>query len=64
MEVKRILRYLQGTKSHVICFKPGYKVNLCVYSDAEWAGDHADRKSTSGCAFMLMGALVSWGSKK
>ena len=62
--VKRILRYLQGTKSHGICFKPSDKVDFCGYSDADWAGDNADRKSTSGYAFMLMGAPVSWGSKK
>ena len=64
MEVKRILRYLQGTKSFGICFKPCDKVDFCGYSDADWAGDHADRKSTSGYAFMLMGAPVSWCSKK
>uniref|UniRef100_A0AAV1UPL8 Reverse transcriptase Ty1/copia-type domain-containing protein n=1 Tax=Peronospora matthiolae TaxID=2874970 RepID=A0AAV1UPL8_9STRA len=62
--VKRILRYLQGTKSHGICFKPDDKIDFCGYSDADWAGDHADRKSTSGYAFILMGAPVSWGSKK
>ena len=27
--VKRIFRYLQGTKSHGICFKPGDKVDFC-----------------------------------
>ncbi|CAI5730422.1 unnamed protein product [Peronospora destructor] len=64
MAVKRILRYLQGTKSHGICFQPGDTLDFCGYSDADWAGDHADRKSTSGYAFILMGASVSWGSKK
>uniref|UniRef100_A0AAV1TJP4 Polyprotein n=1 Tax=Peronospora matthiolae TaxID=2874970 RepID=A0AAV1TJP4_9STRA len=64
MAVKRILRYLQGTKSHGICFKSDDKIDFCGYSDADWAGDHADRKSTSGYAFILMGAPVSWGSKK
>ena len=62
--VKRIFRYLQGTKSHGICFKPGDKVDFYGYSDADWAGDHADRKSTSGYAFTLIGAPISWGSKK
>uniref|UniRef100_A0AAV1UQM3 Reverse transcriptase Ty1/copia-type domain-containing protein n=1 Tax=Peronospora matthiolae TaxID=2874970 RepID=A0AAV1UQM3_9STRA len=56
MAVKRILRYLQGTKSHGICFKSDDKIDFCGYSDADWAGDHADRKSTSGYAFILMGA--------
>ena len=64
MAVKRILRYIQKTKSHGICFKPGDKVDFCGYSDADWAGDHADRKSTSGHAFILMGAPASWGNKK
>ena len=62
--VKRILRYLQGTKSHGICYNPGDKLVFRGYSDADWAGDHADRKSTSGHVFLLMGAPVSWGSKK
>uniref|UniRef100_A0AAV1V384 Uncharacterized protein n=1 Tax=Peronospora matthiolae TaxID=2874970 RepID=A0AAV1V384_9STRA len=64
MAVKRILRYFQGTKPHGICFKSDDKIDFCGYSDADWAGDHADRKSTSGYAFILMGAPVSWGSIK
>uniref|UniRef100_A0AAV1TCU7 Polyprotein n=1 Tax=Peronospora matthiolae TaxID=2874970 RepID=A0AAV1TCU7_9STRA len=63
MAVKRILRSVQGTKSHGICFQSDYKVYFRGYSGADWAGDHADRKSTSGYAFILMGALVSRGSK-
>ena len=56
--------YLQGTKTHGICYKPGDTIDFRGYSDADWAGDHADRKSTSGYVFMLLGAPVSWGSKK
>ncbi|KAG2987004.1 Retrovirus-related Pol polyprotein from transposon TNT 1-94 [Phytophthora cactorum] len=62
--VKRSFRYLQGTKTHGICFKPGDNIDFRGYSDADWAGDLADRKSTSGYTFMLMGVPVSWGSKK
>uniref|UniRef100_A0AAV1V6R7 Uncharacterized protein n=1 Tax=Peronospora matthiolae TaxID=2874970 RepID=A0AAV1V6R7_9STRA len=62
--VKHIFRYLQGTKSHGLRFQPSDKIDFRGYSDADWAGDHADRKSTSGYTFMLMGAPVSWGSKK
>ena len=62
--VKRIFRYLQGTKMHGICYKPSATIDFRGYSDADWAGDVADRKSTSGYVFMLLGAPVSWGSKK
>ena len=62
--VKRIFRYLQGTKSHGICYQPSDKIDFRGYLDADWAGDLADRKSTSGYVFMLLGAPVSWGSKK
>ena len=62
--VKRIFRYLQGTKTRGIRYNTGDKIDFRGYSDAEWAGDIADRKSTSGYTFMLLGAPVSWGSKK
>ncbi|CAH0520481.1 unnamed protein product [Peronospora belbahrii] len=62
--VKRIFRYLQGTKTHEICYKPGDKIDFRGNSDTVWAGDIADRKPTSGYTFMLLGAPVSWGSKK
>ena len=34
------------------------------YSDADWAGDVNDRKSTSGYLFTIGGGAVSWRSKK
>ena len=34
------------------------------YSDADWAGDMNDRKSTSGYLFMMSGAAVSWKSRE
>ena len=34
------------------------------YSDADWAGDVNDRKSTSGYLFMMNGGAVTWKSKK
>jgi hypothetical protein len=62
--VKRIFRYLQGTKSHGIRFKSSGQVDFECYSDADWAGDVSDRKSTSGYVFKMVGGPVSWGSKK
>ena len=37
---------------------------LLGYSDADWAGDHTDRKSTTGFCFTMSGAAVVWLSKK
>ena len=39
--------------------------NVAVgYSDADWAGDLDNRKSTSGYIFNLCGGAASWRSKK
>ena len=38
--------------------------NIVGFSDADWAGDADDRKSTSGGYFMLGNNVVSWSSKK
>ena len=34
------------------------------YTDADWAGSVADRKSTSGCCFSLGSAMIPWQSRK
>ena len=37
---------------------------LARYSEADWAGNADDRKSTSGSCFYMGNNLVSWMSKK
>ena len=61
--VKRILRYLRGTSDHALCYHGG-DLRLTGYSDADWASDKDECKSTSGYAFILGGGAVSWCSKK
>ena len=39
-------------------------MELCAYSDADYAGDHMDRKSTTGFCIFLGDSLNSWKSKK
>ena len=38
--------------------------NIAGFSDVDWAGDHDDRKSTSGSVFMMSGAAIRWKSNK
>ena len=64
MAVKRIFRYIFGTKTLGIKFKQSDVFNLTGYSDSDWAGDVKDRKSTSGFVFMLGGGPISWRSRK
>ena len=45
--VKRIFRYLQGTKGTKLCFGI-IDLEIIGHTDAEFAGDVDDRKSTSG----------------
>ena len=61
--VKRIYRYLKGTLSLVLQFK-STSGTLVGYSDASWASDQDDRRSTSGVVFMMCGGAISWLSKK
>ena len=64
---KRILRYLAGTKSLGITYRRSdNKVSsntLTVSSNADHAGGD-DRRSVSGWAVMLNGAMISWSSKR
>ena len=61
--VKRILRYLKGTRDWV--FRLDVDGLLCFqgFSDSDWGGQLESAKSTSGYGFFLGNALVSWQSK-
>lgn len=63
---KRVLRYLAGTMEHGLVFggAPSGGLELVGYSDADWAGDVASRRSRTGYVFMLNGAAVSWRSQR
>ena len=64
MAVKRIMRYLKGTKEYGLYYKKNDKFELRAYTDVDWAGNIDDRKSTSGGAFFLGKKLVTWTIKK
>jgi hypothetical protein len=61
--VKRLIRYLSGTRNYgLVLGGPGYST-LVAYSDANWGGD-IDRKSTSGALHFVGYYLVHWTRKK
>ncbi|KAL7083944.1 hypothetical protein ACP275_14G193700 [Erythranthe tilingii] len=62
--VKRIIRYVSGTIDFGIWYSMDTNTTLAGFSDADWAGDADDRKSTTGGCFYLGNNLVSWYSKK
>ena len=64
MVVKRVMRYLKGTEDFGLYYKKNEKFELRDYTDADWAKNIDDRKSTSGGAFFLGKRLVTWTSKK
>ena len=54
MSIKRIMRYLKGTEDYGLWYKFGGNLDLKVFTDADWAGNLDDRKSTSGGAFTVI----------
>ncbi|GFZ16754.1 hypothetical protein Acr_26g0000240 [Actinidia rufa] len=58
--VLRILRYVKGTLFHGLHFYSQSSLQLYAYSDADWAGDPTDRRSTTSFCFFLGDSLISW----
>jgi hypothetical protein len=63
--LKRILRYLAGTKRHGITYKsvPESNPTFLGYADAAFK-NRDDDKSTSGYAFIAAGGAITWRSAK
>ena len=62
--VKKIFRYLVGTKDIKLWYPAKCNLDLVAYTDSDFAGSRLDKKSTSGYCQFLGGCLVSWASKK
>ena len=62
--VKRVLRYLKGTRNEGIVYKHAETTPwLKVYSNADFA-NRVDAKSISGYACIIDGTCITWSSKK
>jgi hypothetical protein len=64
--VKRILRYIAGTRDHCVHYARGKTRELLLlgYSDSDHGGDVEDSKRTSGILFYLGRSPITWQSQK
>ena len=62
--LKRIIKYVKTTAEFGVWYSNDTNDVLAGYSDADWAGNTDDRKSTSRGCFYVGNNLVSWMSKK
>lgn len=63
--VKRILKYLKGTKNFGIVYgSSGSALQLGGFTDADWANCLKTRKSRSSYIFIFNGGPVSWSSQR
>ncbi|XP_014489804.1 uncharacterized protein LOC106752606 [Vigna radiata var. radiata] len=62
--VKRILKYLKGTKSLGLWYPSGTNIFLDGYNDYDFGGCKLDKKRTSDTCHLLGSSLISWHSKK
>jgi hypothetical protein len=46
---KHVMRYLKGTMDYGLSYDGDHDFTLIGYTDADWAGSIAKRKSTSEC---------------
>ncbi|KXZ47956.1 hypothetical protein GPECTOR_31g318 [Gonium pectorale] len=59
-----VLRYLCGTRSFGLRFGGGSATDdIYGYCDSNWACDPQTRRSTTGYAFILNGAAISWSNQ-
>ena len=61
---KTVVKYLKGTVEMGLQYKHSENFKLRIFTDSDYAGDHLDRKSTSGHTAYINDSLISWGSQK
>ncbi|KAM0974398.1 hypothetical protein ACFX2C_017581 [Malus domestica] len=59
-----VLRYLKGSVGRGIIMRNNGHTHISSYTDAYWAGNSLDRKSTIGFYTFVGGNLVNWKSKE
>lgn len=64
LAMKRVIRYIQGTKTLGLQLLKKQHSSLTAYTDADWAGCPTTRRSTSGFCLYLGDNLISWSAKR
>lgn len=65
VSVKKILKYLNGTRDKGIMYRKGGDITLLnAYSDSDYANCIETRRSTTGFVIMYGGGPISWCSKR
>ncbi|CAL8119796.1 unnamed protein product [Prunus armeniaca] len=62
--VMRILQYLKSAPGKGLMLSKHGHLEIEGFTDADWAGNRTDRRSTSGYFTFVGGNLVTWRSKK
>lgn len=62
--LKRTMRYLQGTIDYGLLYEPIEQPYIKVFSDADYGGDHENRRSTSGMACFINSGLISYKAQQ
>jgi hypothetical protein len=62
--VKRILRYIKHTLHCGIFYETKSQLQVHGYTEANWAGNVSNRRSTNGFLFYFGSDVISWSSKK
>lgn len=63
-KLKRVFRYLKGTINYEIRIRKQTPSILVGSSDADWADDRTDRKSTTGFQISLGRNTIAWKTMK
>lgn len=63
LAAKRVLRYLKGTQTLGITYRPP-PMRLTSHSDADLAGDINTSRSTTGYVVMLNNGAIAWKSQR
>lgn len=62
---KKVLRYLQRTKNHMLVYMRVKNIDVIGYTDSDFASHYPEHtKSTSGYVYMMAGGAITWRSVK